>query len=197
MTSRCKVLAAVLATLAGASQAQVPGNPGVATPPSTRAAVVTTTTTTASSAAMQRLDATAQELRQAIGLLARKPPGAERDVALAEAQKALLKTQQAMIDLPPEYRIITTARAPQGYDPSAKELMAAADSLRDSIHVMAREPASERRNQAIRDANRALLDMQASMANAYDATAFAPQTTTLGAGPAMQCVWLGTMWGCN
>jgi hypothetical protein len=88
--------------------------------------------------------------------------------------------------------------------------MRAADQLRNSIHAMAREPAGPQRNQAIRDADRALLDTQSAMAQAFDASYASNQratTTTLGAGPAartivvdtttMHCQRLGDMLGCR
>ena len=165
----------------------------VAPPPIVSIAVVPTT----DSPEMQRLTATTQELREAIQLLAQKTPGPERDLAISKAQSALSRTQQAMLTLPPEYR--RTLAPPQvtgGYDAAVRALMDAADSLRKSVQGMAQEPAGERRNQAIREANRALLDTQVAMTNAYDATAFPPHTVTLGAAP-MQCAWLGTMWGCS
>jgi hypothetical protein len=101
--------------------------------------------------------------------------------------------------------------ATTGYAPSVQALMHAADSLRDSIHAMAREPASPERNQAIAQANRALLDTQVAMVNAYDHTAFGGDTHTLGAGSAhlaqdrtvvidangIHCTRLGTMTGCK
>jgi hypothetical protein len=46
--------------------------------------------------------------------------------------------------------------------------MKAADRLRQSVQAMAQQPAGERRNQAIFDANRALWDTQEAMASAYD-----------------------------
>lgn len=99
----------------------------------------------------------------------------------------------------------------QGYDASVQALMRAADSLRDSIHAMAREPASPTRNEAIREANRALLRTQSAMVNAYDYTAFGGDTRTLGAGSAqlthdrtvvldpngIRCARLGAMTGCQ
>ena len=147
------------------------------------------------SPAMRRLMATADTLRTSIRELAGRPPGPERDRALREAHRALQTTQQAMLDLPPEYRPLAPAASGAGYAGSVRNLMTAADTLRDSIHAMARQPAGEARNQAIRDANRALLETQAAMANAYDVTAFPPRAATLGAGPA-RCVQLGTMEGC-
>jgi hypothetical protein len=68
-----------------------------------------------------------------------------------------------------------------GYDESVRKLMKSADSLRHAIQQMAQQPAGDRRNEAIRDANRALLDTQAAMAAAYE-----PQgaTRSMGAGGA-------------
>jgi hypothetical protein len=147
------------------------------------------------SAAMRRLMDTTDNLRTAIQQLASRPPGPERDRALHEAQKALQVTQQAMLDLPPEYRPVAPTGGTAGYAGSVRNLMTAADTLRDSIHAMARQPAGSERNQAIRDANRALLETQAAMASAYDATAFPTHSVSLGAGPA-KCVQLGSMTGC-
>jgi hypothetical protein len=131
--------------------------------------------------AMQALQDSAQRLRESIQQLAQKAPGPERQVALDRARAALLKTQQAMLDLPPSDRVVGTVSSTAEYDASVKKLMAAADSLRGSIQEMATQPAGPGRNQAVRDANRALLDTQAAMANAYDLTAF-PRERTAGVG---------------
>lgn len=129
--------------------------------------------------AMADLQASAQRLRESIQILAQKPPGPDRKAALEQAQKALQRTQQAMADLPPEYRVVATQAGAAGDAPSVKIMMAAADSLRDSIHAMAGRPAGPQRNQAIRDANKALIDLQGAIANAYDLTAYQqPSTTT-------------------
>jgi hypothetical protein len=193
MSRTYQVLAVLLAGAACAAQAQVT-RPAPASPPPV---VSITAVPTAPTPEMQRLMASAQELREAIGSLAQKTPGPERDVAIAKAREALARTQQAMATLPPAYRrTVPASTSSQGYDASVKALMAAADTLRESIHAMAREPAGEARNQAIRDANRALLDTQVAMANAYDATAYPPQTTTLGAAP-LHCAWVGSMWACS
>src|SRR5205085_9634363 len=119
----------------------------------------------------------AQRLRESIQQLAQKPPGPEREVALKEARAALLRTQQAMVDVPPSERVVGTVSSTAGYDESVRKLMAAADGLRDAVQEMATQPAGARRNQAIRDANRALLDTQTAMANAYDLTAFPSERT--------------------
>jgi hypothetical protein len=78
--------------------------------------------------------------------------------------------------------------------------MQSADDLRASIHALARKPAGPERNQAIRDANRALLDVQSAMANAYDVTAFGPAAstaTTTVAISQLECDRVGTMLACH
>lgn len=146
--------------------------------------------------AMRALRESAQRLRESIQALAQKPPGPERKVALDEARSALLRTQQAMVDLPPSGRATGTVSSTSGYDASVRKLMQAADSLRDSIQEMATQPAGDRRNQAIRAANRALLDTQVAMANAYDLTAFGEPAVTVGQ-KTMNCVRLEDMWACG
>lgn len=147
--------------------------------------------------AMRRLTDAAQHLRESIQAMARKPAGPERDAAIAQADRALRATQRAMLDLPPGLRV-TGMVDKSGYDGSVKKLMQSADTLRDSIHAMASEPAGPRRNRAIRDANRALVDTQVAMATAYDATALRDHghAVTMG-GPPRDCVRLGSMLGCR
>lgn len=113
--------------------------------------------------------------------------------------------------VPVATQAVAVQPAHAGYAPSVQALMQAADSLRDSIHAMARQPASPERNQAIHDANHALVETQSAMVNAYDQTAFGGDTRTLGAGPAhvahdrtvvldangIHCARLGTMIGCE
>lgn len=184
------LVAAVLAsaTCAGAFAQQTPAT-------DTRAAVITEQP--AYTPAMRRLTDAAQHLRESIRAMARKRPGPERDAAIAQAQRALHATQRAMLDLPPDLRVAGMVDK-SGYDGSVKKLMQSADTLRDSIHAMASEPAGPRRNQAIRDANRALMDTQVAMATAYDATAFNDRdhSVTMG-GPPRDCVRLGRMLGCK
>jgi len=198
MHSKLSIAVLALGFSAGVS-AFAQGSPAARPAPDPAARVVVIQG--ASSPAVQRLSETADHLRASIAQLSSRPPGPERDAALRETYKALLVTQQAMLDLPAEYRVRQETVGTAGYDGSVRSLMAAADTLRNSIHAMAREPAGPLRNQAIRDANRALLDTQVAMANAYDATAFPnhaalqARTVTLGAGPA-NCVKLDTMRAC-
>ena len=139
---------------------------GLAAPASPATAMVAASSHPAQSESMQKLQQSAQHLRESIQALARKKPGPERDRAIDQAHEALLETQRAMASLPPELR--STERAStMDYDASVTSLMQSADSLRHSIQEMAQQPAGERRNRAIAQANEALLDTQAAMVNAY------------------------------
>lgn len=151
------VIASACALAGGASAAQDPGAASAGT-------VVRTQDVDTQS--MQRLRQAADRLRESIQVLAQQAPGPQRDRAIADAHRALLRTQQAMMDLPPHLRSsgsVSTA----GYDESVKKLMKSADSLRQAIQEMAQHPAGEGRNQAIRDASKALWDTQAAMIAAY------------------------------
>lgn len=128
---------------------------------------------------MEKLQAGAQRLRESIQALAQKPPGRERDQALAKAHEALLTTQQAMLDLPPELRSAGTVSTAD-YDTAVKKLMQSADSLRESIQAMAQQPAGERRNTAIETANRALWDTQMAMIHAYQPGSAGTQSSGAG-----------------
>lgn len=161
----------------------------------------------APSPAMQHLMDASNRLRDASRRLAQQPPGPERDAALASADEALRATQRAMLDLPGAAPPAVPAVRGAGGDASVQALMNASDRLYAAVHAMARRPAGPARNQAIREVDRALLDTQVAMANAYDATAFAQPTRTLGAGPAartitlsrsvMECTQLDTMLACR
>lgn len=118
------------------------------------------------SPSMQKLQQSAQNLRESIQALARKPAGPDRDRAIANAHEALLETQRAMVALPPELRSTGTVST-MGYDESVTMLMKSADSLRQSIQEMAQQPPGERRNRAIAEAHKALRDTQAAMLSAY------------------------------
>ncbi len=80
------------------------------------------------------------------------------------AHKALLDTQQAMIDLPPQMRTRSGPEDKQEYGKAMDALTQAAQRVRDSVHAMATQPAGEKRNEAIRQANRALSETNQAMA---------------------------------
>lgn len=120
------------------------------------------------SAPAQRLHSAAERLRASITVLAQHPAGAAQQHALAKANEALLETQAAMLALPPRLRSGAAPLASAGYDEGVARLEEAADMLRQSLHAMAQEPPGLRRNQAIAQANRALLDTQAALTQVYD-----------------------------
>ena len=108
---------------------------------------------------MVRLQQAAQKLRESIQAMAQQPAGERRNAAVREAHEALLETQVAMIELPPEVRMGTTGEQPN-YTQSMARLKEAAQRLRDAVQAMAQQPAGEGRNDAIRQANQALFDTQ-------------------------------------
>lgn len=161
MTFKKSTLAVLAATVTmGAAVAQSTGGSAAAS----EGTVVSTRAVKTQS--MQGLQEAADRLRQSIQALAQKPPGPDRERAIEEAHDALLRTQQAMMALPPELRSTGTVST-ASYDQSVKKLMKSADSLRQSIQEMAQQPAGERRNRAIQQAHRALWDTQAAMVAAY------------------------------
>lgn len=172
MQLRSILVAGVLPIASAVALAQA-GSPGPAATSSGNAA----SAQPATGASMQKLQQSAQQLRESIQALARKQPGPDRDRAIANAHEALLETQRAMVALPPELRA-TSATSGAGYDESVTRLMKAADSLRESIQAMAQQPAGERRNQAIAEAHKALRDTQAAMLSAYQPA----NARTMGAG---------------
>lgn len=158
--SRLVVAVFAAAAAAGAAAQQVPS-------PSTPAAPMVIETHPVYTRSMQRLQDAAQQLRESIQAMAHKPPGPDRDRAIHEAQQALLRTQTAMTELPPEMRSWGSV-SDSHYDESVRKLMAAADDLRQSVQAMADRPAGARLDEAIRSANQALLDTQTAMAGAYE-----------------------------
>lgn len=129
------------------------------------AAVATTATTTpAHSASMDRLLQAAQRLRETIQALANAPAGPQRNAAIETAREALLDTQAAMIELPPELR--TRSAKPMSdaqYAQAMDELKRAAQRLRDAAQAMAQQPAGERRNDAVAQVNEALMEVNQAM----------------------------------
>lgn len=154
------VLAAACALAGGTAAAQGSGSAAA------QGAATVARTEAARAPAMQQLQQATDRLRQSIQALAQKPPGPDRESAIASAHEALMRTQQAMMSLPPELRSTGTVST-AGYDESVRKLMQSADSLRHAVQEMAQLPAGDKRNAAIREANRALLDTQSAMVAAY------------------------------
>ncbi len=134
------------------------------------------------SQSMEHLQKAAQRLRESIQAMAQENAGPRRNQAIKEAQQALLQTNQAMTQLPPEMRSgdtpSTTAgqgstssgggkgsagSSPQDHSASMDRLQKSAQQLRESIQSMAQEAPGARRNDAIKAANRALMDVNQAM----------------------------------
>jgi hypothetical protein len=111
---------------------------------------------------MVRLQQAAQKLRESIQAMAQQPPGEQRTAAIREAHEALLETQVAMIELPPEIRMGVMGEQPN-YTQSMARLQEAAQRLRDAVQAMAQQPAGPARTQAMQQANQALFDTQQAM----------------------------------
>lgn len=181
------ILAATLGMTAAWAGAQAPANPADAQRGVPLGAGTVVSAQPDPTEAMQKLSQAAQRLRESIQALAQKPAGSERDRGIMQAQEALLETQRAMLQLPPEMRS-QGAASTATYDESVQKMVKASEALRASIEAMNKAPAGEGRNQAIRQANEALLETHAAMALAYvPDTGNAPPLTqagTLGAGAA-------------
>ena len=111
---------------------------------------------------MVRLQQAAQKLRESIQAMAQQPTGERRNQAIRKAHEALLESQTAMIELPPEIRMGATGEQPN-YTQSMARLQEAAQRLRDAVQAMAQQPAGPRRNDAMKQANQALFDTQQAM----------------------------------
>ena len=127
--------------------------------------------------AMNELKASAQRLRNAAQDMAQQPAGTRRNDAIREANEALAEVKQAMVSLPqadrgargyavgsPSSTVGSGSVGSKDYSKSMKDLLDAAQRLRDSVHVMASEPAGTGRNNAIHEVNRALFDTEQAMA---------------------------------
>lgn len=110
---------------------------------------------------MRRLLEAAQRLRDSAHAMAGAKEGKVNAEAIRQVNKALLETQLAMIDLPPELR--TTDDPPVVEKKSMERLLQAAQKLREATQALAAEDAGEGRNKAIEQANEALFETQQAM----------------------------------
>ncbi len=113
--------------------------------------------------AMRRLLDAAQRFRDATHAMAAMHPGEDRTNAIRAADKALRDTQDAMVQLPPELRNAGAGAGASGEAAAMQRLQQASDDVRQFVQALADEPAGPRRDQAIKDANRALLEAQQAM----------------------------------
>jgi hypothetical protein len=115
------------------------------------------------SESMNRLTEAAQRLRESIQTLATAPAGPQRNDAMDSSRRALLETQQAMIDLPANLRTRSGPMSEADYARAMDKLKEAAQRLRDSAQAMATQPAGQRRNEAIDQVNAALIEVNQAM----------------------------------
>ena len=64
--------------------------------------------------AMERLQQSAQKLRESVQAMGNQPAGPRRNAAARQAREAIVETQQAMIDLPPPARSQAGAKSASG-----------------------------------------------------------------------------------
>ena len=137
----------------------------------------------APSESMARLQLAAQRLREAVQAMAQEPAGDRRNTAIKQGNEALIEINQAMTSLPPDMRAAGSAvgttpsaggagsvalgpvypNSDVEYTKAMDRLQKAAQQLREAIQAMAQEPAGPRRDDAIKSANKALVDTQQSM----------------------------------
>jgi hypothetical protein len=140
---------------------------------------------------MDELMRAEQRLREVIQDLAQAPAGDKRNAAIEAARKALFDTQQAMIRLPPELRTSDVPMSDADYAKAMDDLKGAAQRLRESVQAMAGQPPGQRRNQAIDEANEAILEVNQAMmmipwqrATAATGTSGTPGVSTATGGTA-------------
>lgn len=163
------IVSIALATGVASAQTQPPAGAGPGMP-----------LTAAQQQSMVELQEAANRLRESIAAMKDKANAVDRHLAVQQAQEALIATQRAMSALPAEIRNAPAAATTTvKYRESVEKMMRAADSLRESIQAMAKLPPGDARNDAIRQANQALLETNAAMVMAY-----APGTGTGAMGAA-------------
>ena len=168
--------AAALACLAASNVTLAQQSGGAAA--SNNARVVSTSPDYSKS--MQNLQRAAQRLRESIQALAQQQPGPQRDHALRRAHQALYDAQQAMIQLPPELRNAPPVRSggvAPAYAESFEKLQQAANRLYDAMHAMAKQPAGERRNDAMQQARESLFETEQALLALPNVTATGATTS--------------------
>ena len=112
---------------------------------------------------IEDLQTAAQRLRDAVHALAKAPPGPQRNQAINDGNRALMEVNIAMANLPPD--LLTAQADESSYQKSIDRLEAAAQKLRDTTHALAADPNSQRRNETIKEVNKALRETQQVMAD--------------------------------
>ena len=130
--------------------------------------------------AMENVFDAIAKLRQAtVLLLNQHEPGKKRDAAVQDAQEAMLLAQRALLQLPPEYRVVDSKiRAAKDWPVVMSRLDAASRELEDAVQVLKKRTAGPERDKAISTLRSAMNKVQDAMA---DLPAWTPGRT-VGAG---------------
>lgn len=113
---------------------------------------------------MDGLLGAAQKFREAIQQLAKQEPGPKRDAAIEATRDALLLTQRAMLQLPPELRVEDVKiRDAKDWPKAMARLDSAAQKLRESVEAMSKQSAGKGRDDAVATVNKALAETQQAM----------------------------------
>jgi hypothetical protein len=110
---------------------------------------------------LENLELAAQRLRDAIHAMADAPAGPRRNQAINDADRALIEVNNAMGSLPPG--MLLSEEKEGDYKKAIDRLQQSSDRLRDAAHALAKDPASAKRNETIREINKALAETQQVM----------------------------------
>jgi len=114
---------------------------------------------------MDNLLSAAQKLRESIQQLAQQEPGPKRETAIEAARQALLLTQRAMLQLPPEMRVEDVkVREAKDWPKAMARLDGAAQKLRESVEAMSKQPSGKGQGDAIATVKKALAETHAMLA---------------------------------
>lgn len=113
---------------------------------------------------MDNLLAAAQKFREAIQAMARQEPGPKRDAAMDATREALLLTQRAMLQLPPDLRVEDVkVREAKDWPKAMARLDSASQKLHESIEAMSKQQGGKGRDDAIGTVKTALDDTEEAM----------------------------------
>lgn len=113
---------------------------------------------------MDALLRAAQKLRESIQALAQQPAGPKRTQAMEAARDALVTTQRAMLDLPPETRVESVKKIEaKDWPKAAARLKEASETLNDALQTLSKQSAGKGRADAMAKARQALEKTQQAM----------------------------------
>jgi hypothetical protein len=128
---------------------------------------------------MENLNSAVRELREAtVLMLNQKAPGPKRAEAVEAAQDALMQTQEAILQLPPDMRIADTKiREAKDWPLVMKRLTQATNDLQDAAKTLSQKATGEEHDKAVATMRKALRTAQEAMADLPEWSAGQPMTT--------------------